>query len=346
MQRHHLLLLALPFLLAACGAGFDAPTTFTVPGTSPSSNPATSPAPDGGATNPGAAPVDAGAAATPQTNASESGIFPPDSYWNTRIDSAAVDPNSDAYIASMGANGSLVASWDESGNGLPYVEVAPDQQKVPVSFWGFPNESDQGPYPIPWNAPVQPGTDGHVLVVDRGNGWLYELFQASRNSDGSWQASNGAKWNLRADPWRPLRWTSADAAGMPVFPGVVRYDEVQSGWIPHALRFAVNWSQKGFVWPANHAAGSCAVGSNCPPMGLRVRLKQSVDISGFSSRMQVILTALKQYGMFVADNTGSNDSWWLAGAPDPGWSDQELLTLGALHGRDFEVVANGDIQPQ
>lgn len=346
MERHHLLCLALPFLLAACGAGFDAPNTFGLPNSSPSASPTTSPAPDAGATNPASAPVDAGAPAAPQASAFENGIFPPEAYWNTRIDNAPVDPNSDAYIASMGANGKLVASWDESGNGLPYVEVAADQQKVGVSFWGFADESDPGPYPIPWNAPVQPGSDGHVLVVDRANGWLYELFQASRNSDGSWTASNGAKWNLRKDPWRPLRWTSADAAGMPVFPGIVRYDEVESGWISHALRFAVNWSQKGFVWPANHAAGTCAFGSNCPPMGLRVRLKQSVDISGFSTRMQVILTALKQYGMFVADNTGSNDSWWLAGAPDPGWSDGELLTLGSLHGSDFEVVAHGDIQPQ
>ena len=273
-------------------------------------------------------------------------IFPADSPWNTRIDDAPVDPNSDAYIASMGANGKLVASWDEAGDGLPYVEVPGDQKKVAVSFWGFPDESDPGPYPIPWSAPVQIGSDGHVLVVDRDNGWLYELFKASRNADGSWQASNGARWNLRTGAQRPLRWTSADAAGMPVFPGLVRYDEVSSGWISHALRFAVNWSQRGFVSPARHAAGTCALGSNCPPMGLRVRLKKSVDISGFSWRMRVILLALQQYGMFVADNTGTNDSWWLAGAPEGGWSDEELLTLGAIRGSDFEVVAHGDLQPQ
>ena len=182
----------------------------------------------------------------------------------------------------MGANGKLVASWDEEGHGLPYVEVPEGQMKVPVSFWGFPKESDPGPYPIPWNAPVQIGSDAHVLVVDRANGWLYELFQASRNSDGSWQASNGAKWNLRTNDHRPLRWTSADAAGMPVFPGIVRHNEVEAGSIGHALRFAVNRSQRGFVSPASHAAGTCDVGSNCPPMGLRVRLKKSVDISGFA----------------------------------------------------------------
>jgi hypothetical protein len=347
MKRHLPVLTALPLavLLAACNAGSDAPTTFVVPNHDPA-DPVTPSAPDAGA--PGTGSVDAGTGASTESAAppAGNGIFPPDSYWNTRIDDAPVDPHSDAYIASMGANGKLVASWDEEGNGLPYVEVPDDQQKVPVSFWGFPNESDPGPYPIPWNAPVQVGTDGHVLVVDRGNGWLYELFRASRSSDGSWQASNGAKWNLHTNDRRPLRWTSADAAGMPVFPGIVRYDEVEAGWIGHALRFAVNRSQQGFVWPASHAAGTCDLGSDCPPMGLRVRLKKSVDISGFSERMQVILRALQQFGMFVADNTGSDESWWLAGAPDPHWSDEENLTLGALHGSDFEVVAHGDIQPQ
>jgi hypothetical protein len=133
---------------------------------------------------------------------------------------------------------------------------------------------------------------------------------------------------------------------MAIFPGLVRYDEVQSGWIPHALRFAVNRTQRGFVWPAGHAAGTCALGSDCPPMGLRLRLKKSVDISRFSPRMQVILRALQQFGMFVADNTGTDDSWWLSGAPSPGWSDEEDLTLETIHGSDFEVVAHGDIQPQ
>ena len=347
MRRHLVFVPSLCLLLAACGVGADAPTFFPVPNGGPA-DPVAPQAADGGPTSPdsGTPAVDAGTTSQPEAATPGNGIFPPDNPWNTRIDDAPVDPNSDAYIASMGANGSLVASWDEAGNGLPYVEVPADQQKVQVSFWGFPNESDPGPYPIPWNAPVQPGADGHVLVVDRGNGWLYELFQASRNSDGSWQASNGAKWNLRTDDRRPLRWTSADAAGMAVFPGLVRYDEVQAGWISHALRFAVNRSQRGFVFPANHAAGTCDLGSDCPPMGLRLRLKSSVDISGFSPRMQVILRALQQFGMFVADNTGSGQSWWLAGAPHPGWSDEENLTLGAIHGSDFEVVAHGDIQPQ
>jgi hypothetical protein len=246
----------------------------------------------------------------------------------------------------MGADDPLVASWDNEGHGLPYVEIPKGQGGVAIHFWGYPKESDPGPYPIPWDAPRDLGSDKHVIVVDRGNGWLYELFGASRNSDGSWQASNGAKWDLRINDRRPDRWTSADAAGMPIFPGIVRYDEATAGWIGHALRFAVSKSQRGYVWPASHAAGTCALGTDCPPMGLRVRLKKSVDISRFSKRMQTVLRALQLYGMFVADNTGSSTSWWLSGAPDPRWSNEESRSLSVLKGRDFEVVAHGDIQPQ
>jgi len=327
-------------VLPACGAGLDP--------TNPMVGRNEGLEPTGGGTPPPAVPADGGTAdagASAPAAANPSGIFPPDNPWNTRIDGEPVDPNSDAYIASMGANDPLVASWDAEGNGLPYVEVGPNQAKVGMLFWGFPDESDPGPYPVPWNAPVDWSSDHHVLVVDRANGWLYELFKASRNSDGSWDASNGARWNLRTGARRPDGWTSADAAGMPIFPGLVRYDEVSAGWIGHALRFAVNRSQRGYVWPANHAAGSCDLGSDCPPMGLRVRLKKSVDISGFSPRMEVILRALQQYGMFVADNSGGT-SWWVAGAPDSRWSDEENLTLGSLHGRDFEVVQAGAIQPQ
>jgi len=272
-------------------------------------------------------------------------IFPASSPWNTRIDGDPVDPNSDAYIADMGADDPLTAAWDAEGDGIPYIEVGSDQQMVPISYWGYPKESDPGPFPIPWNAPVDPSLDHHVIVVDRERGFLYELFQASRNSDGSWDASNGAKWNLWSDASRPLRWTSADAAGLPIFPGLVRWSEVDSGWIGHALRFVVGHSQKGFVYPATHAAGTCAYGSNCPPMGLRVRLKWSVDISGFSPRMQVVLRALKEYGMFVADN-GGGTSFWLSGAPDPRFSDAETRSHRAITGRDFEVVQHGPISPQ
>jgi hypothetical protein len=272
-------------------------------------------------------------------------IFPPDSPWNTRIDDAPVDPNSDAYIAEMGADDPLTAAWDADGNGIPYVEVDADQPMVRISYWGWPNESDPGPFPIPWSAQPDPSLDRHVIVVDRERGFLYELFKGSRNSDGSWSAANGAKWDLHYNDSRPLRWTSADAAGLPIFPGLVRWNEVDSGWIGHALRFVVGHSQKGFVYPATHAAGSCSLGSDCPPMGLRVRLKKDVDISGFSWRMQVILRALKQYGMFVADN-GGGTSFWLSGAPDSRFSNSETRSLGAIKGRDFEVVKHGPISPQ
>ena len=349
MRRHlPILTTALLLSLPACDGGpdlsdgtFPRNGGFQPPGTGGGPTTPPSPATDAGTADAG--PADAGIA--PAAGEGQSGIFPPDSWWNTRIDDAPVDPRSDSYIASMGADDPLVASWDAEGDGLPYIEVKHDQAKVPVHYWGFPKESDPGPFPIPWDAPIDRSSDHHVLVVDRANGWLYELFGASRNADGSWEASNGAKWNLRTNGRRPDRWTSADAAGMAIFPGVVRWDEVEAGWIGHALRFAVNRTQRGFVWPASHAAGSCALGSECPPMGLRVRLKKSVDISRFSPRMRVVLRALQQYGMFVADNSGET-SWWVAGAPDPRWSDEEALTIGALHGRDFEVVAHGEIQPQ
>jgi len=245
----------------------------------------------------------------------------------------------------MGADLPLIAAWDAEGDGIPFVEVNRSQAMVGVSYWGFPDESDPGPFPIPWNAQPDPSGDRHVIVVDRQRGFLYELFQGSRNPDGSWSASNGARWNLWSNAVRPLGWTSADAAGLPIFPGLVRWDEVDSGWIGHALRFVVGQSQQGFVWPARHAAGVCPLGSDCPPMGLRVRLKQSVDISGFSWRMQVILQALKDYGMFVADN-GGGTSWWLSGAPDPRFSDADTRSLSQITGKDFEVVQHGAITPE
>ena len=261
------------------------------------------------------------------------------------MDGDPVDPASDAYIAEMGADDPLVAAWDAEGDGIPYVEVGKDQPMVHVSYWGYPHESDPGPFPIPTTAQPDPSLDRHVIVVDRERGFLYELFQGGPKPDGSWSASNGARWNLRSNDSRPLRWTSADAAGLPMFPGLVRWDEVDSGTIAHALRFIVGHSQRGFVWPATHAAGTCPTGSSCPPMGLRVRLKKDVDISGFSWRMQVILQALKRYGMIVADN-GGGTSWWLSGAPDPRFSDQETRSLMRIRGRDFEVVKHGPISAQ
>ncbi len=335
-------------LVAACSgeAGFVTTTGApALPGRDPSPTPSSDggvPTQDGGAG--GVTATDAGASTAP-AQPQLAPIFPPDNPWNTRVDGQPVDPNSDAYIADMGADDPLIAAWDRYGDGLPYVEVDAGQPMVKLTFWGYANESDPGPYPIPWSAPVDPTSDRHVIVVDRHRGFLYELYQAVRNSDGSWQASNGAKFNLWTNDLRPLRWASADAAGLPIFPGLVRWDEVDSGYIRHALRFVVGHSQKGFVSPARHASGTCATGSSCPPMGLRVRLKSSVDISGFGWRMRTILAALKQYGMIVADN-GGGTSWWLSGAPDPRFLDSDLLSLGRIHGRDFEVVKHGPITPQ
>ena len=345
-------------VLVACTGGV-AVTDATAPtATRPTDRPAPD-ARDGGAgpipgRTPQDADPDAGPAPKPPAPAppppappppEKASIFPPDSPWNTRIDGEPLDPNSDAYIAEMGADDPLTAAWDADGNGLPYIEVGADQPMVHISYWGYPRESDPGPFPIPWDARPDPSADKHVIVVDRERGFLYELFQGSRNADGSWSASNGAKWNLRSNHSRPLRWTSADAAGLPIFPGLVRWDEVDSGYIGHALRFVVGHSQKGFVWPATHAAGTCPTWSDCPPMGLRVRLKKDVNISGFTWRMRVILRALKEYGMFVADN-GGGTSFWLSGAPDSRFSNEEALTLRQIKGRDFEVVKSGAITPQ
>jgi hypothetical protein len=274
-----------------------------------------------------------------------SGIFPDSNPWNTDISGSPLDPKSDQYIASIGATGGLKADWSSvaGGNyGIPYVEVPADQKLVPVSFVDYEDESDPGPYPIPDNAPIEDGGDAHVIVVDRGNGWLYELYQGEKVS-GGWQAANGAKWNLRSNNGRPPGWTSADAAGLPIFPGLARFDEVAAGEIKHALRFTVSRSQRGYVGPASHAAGSCALNSECPPMGLRLRLKASVDISGYPQQVRVVLTALKKYGMIVADN-GSN--WYISGAPAAGWIDDDLQKIRGIKGSDFEVVQSGAITAQ
>lgn len=268
------------------------------------------------------------------------GIFPADNAWNTDISRAEVDPDSGRYLSSIGLTVGLHADFG-AGFGIPYVVIPSGTAPVPVVFEMFADESEPGPYPLPLNAPIEDG-DGHVIGVDRTNGFLYELALA-RVVGGTWHAANGAKWNLRSNASRPQRWTSADAAGLPIFAGLVRYDEaVEQQRIAHALRFTVKPTQKGYIAPASHASGSCAVNSDCPPMGLRVRLKASFDISSFPATVQVILKALKQYGMIVADN-GSN--WYISGAPDPRWNNSELATLSRVKGQDFEVIRHNSIQP-
>jgi hypothetical protein len=248
-----------------------------------------------------------------------------------------VDPQSDRLIARIGADVPLFPDFG-SNYGKPYVVVPGTQPRVPVVF-EFPQQSDPGPYPLPPDAPVEPDDDRHVLVIDRDAWMLYELYDARRQGDG-WAAFAGAVFDLGSNRRRPDGWTSADAAGLPIFPGLARYDEVhERGAIRHALRFTVAETRRAYVAPATHYA-SQRRDPDLPPMGMRVRLKTGYDIAGFPPPARVILTALKRYGMFVADH---GSSWYLHGAPDPRWDNRALRTLMRLRGGDFEVVRMGKV---
>ncbi len=273
-------------------------------------------------------------------------VFPADNPWNQDISALSVDPNSSKLIASMGAATALHpdfgTAWEGVPNGIPYVVVSGSQRRVPITF-DYVDESDPGPYPVPLDAPIEGGPNGdgdrHVIVIDRDNWKLYELFSAYPTK-GGWKAVGGAVFDLKTNAVRPVGWTSADAAGLPVFPGLVRYDEVHElKEITHALRFTAARTRRGYVFPASHFASNDP-NPNLPPMGMRVRLKASFDIAKFSPAMQVILRALKKYGMILADN-GSN--WYLSGAPDPRWNDNDLRTLKSIKGSDFEVVKMGTV---
>lgn len=277
-------------------------------------------------------------------NASLNGrrLFPDDNPWNTPIDQEPVDPLSDSIINAIGVNDSLHpdfgANWDGGPFGIPYVVVGRHQPMVPMDFFDYGDESDPGPYPVPPNAPIEGGSgsngDRHVLVLDRDNWRLYETFNSYYVGPG-WSASNGAVFDLNSNALRQDGWTSADAAGLPILPGLVSYDEVASGAITHALRFTVQNTRQAYVWPARHFA-SDSTNPAYPPMGQRFRLKASFDISPFSASNRVILTALKRYGMMIADN---GSSWFLSGAPDPRWDDDDLHQLQTrVHGSDFEAV--------
>jgi hypothetical protein len=270
-------------------------------------------------------------------------LFPPDNPWNQDISQAPVDANSAALIASIGLDRGLHPDfgtiWNGAPIGIPYVVVDASQPKVPVSF-RYADESDPGPYPIPPEAPIEGGPDAdgdrHVLIIDRDIQLLYELYAAyPENGGSSWQAGSGAIFDLQSNDLRPERWTSADAAGLPILPGLVRYDEVvEQGAIAHALRFTCRRTRRAFVPPARHFASRLR-DPGLPPMGMRVRLRADFPVDPFPAAVQVILTALKSYGMFVADN-GSD--WFISGAPDPRWNDDELSSLRGVMGRDFEVV--------
>jgi len=275
-------------------------------------------------------------------------FFPADNPWNADVSAMPVDSNSNTLIASCGASSPLHPDFGTvyagAPNGIPYVVVHGTQPLVPVSF-NYASESDPGPYPIPPYAPIEGGPSGtgdrHVLIVDIDHWKLYEMFAAVPVSGGaSWTAGSGALFNLASDSLRPAGWTSADAAGLPILPGLVRYDEVAlHGAISHALRFTCPTTRHAYVAPARHYASSDTSSSE-PPMGMRVRLKASVNITGFPAHVQVILRALQKYGMFLADN---GSPFFVSGAPDPRWSDTELHAMTSLHGSDFEVVRMGPL---
>lgn len=276
--------------------------------------------------------------------------FTSTSLWNTDISTAPVDANSANYINFIGSTVTLhpdfgAGTYHNQTIGIPYQVVAGTQAKVGVTLVAYPDESDPGPEPIPSNALIEgypkPSKSGdrHVLVLEKDGCWLYELFHAALSNAGTWSADSAAIWDMTINEQRPYTWTSADAAGLPVFAGLVRYDEVAAGAINHALRFTVPTSQRAFVLPATHWA-STNTSTSAPPMGLRIRLKASFDISGYPADDQVILTAMKKYGMILADN---GSAIFISGAPDNRWNNNDLNLLKAITASNFEVVQTGTI---
>ncbi len=269
-------------------------------------------------------------------------MFPPDNHWNERVDGLPVHERSGAIIQSIGVDRTVHPDfgsglYEGRRIGIPYKVVPRGQRKVRVRF-EYAGESDRGPYPIPRNPPIEGGSDRHILLVQRGTCRLYELFAAER-AGRTWTAGSGAIFNLRSNRLRPSGWTSADAAGLPILPGLARYDEVRRGAIRHALRFTVQRTRRSFIYPARHFASSLADAS-LPAMGERLRLKSGVDASTFPRQSRVIVRALKRYGMLLADN---GSSIYVSGAPSPGWNDDDLRSLRRLRGSDFEVVDTSGI---
>jgi hypothetical protein len=261
-------------------------------------------------------------------------VFPATNAWNQRVDRAPVHPNSAAIVRSIGLDRPFHPDFG-TRYGIPFRVVPRTQRRVPVSF-EYASESDRGPYPIPPDAPVEGGSDRHVLVVQRGTCRLYELFAAQRLDGGRrWRAGSGAIFDLRSNRLRPRGWTSADAAGLPILPGLARYDEVRRGVIRHALRFTAPRTRRAFVFPARHFASSLT-DPDLPAMGQRLRLRASVDPRRFGRQARVVVRALQRYGMLLADN---GSPWFVTGAPHPRWDDEDLDTLKRLRGSDFEVVS-------
>ena len=277
-------------------------------------------------------------------------VFPADNPWNQRVDSLPVRADSANYIAAIQNDGRNNGGpnlhldfYSDPTVGIPVEVVPANQPLVPITYTAYGNESDPGPFPIPPNAAMEGNGagDSHVLVVRQGECVLYELYYAHPDGHGGWTAQSGARWPLNSNALRPLHWTSADAAGLPIMPGLARYEEVAAGHIDHALRFTVTQTQNGFILPATHAASTGGAGAYSPPMGMRLRLKASFDRSGFDGQARVILDALAKYGMIVADN-GSN--WYISGKNDGRWSDPDLHRIYGISGDNFEVVDTGPIQ--
>jgi hypothetical protein len=275
-------------------------------------------------------------------------VFPKTNVWNRRVDHLPVAAGSDAIIASIGTGTGLHADFgsgllEGAPIGIPVTVVGRHQAKSRVSFQ-YADESDRGPYPIPRNVKIEGGRssrgDRHAIVVDRDTCRLYELYALYPRARG-WRAGSGAIWSLRSNHLRPAGWTSADAAGLPILPGLARYDEVRRGVIDHALRFTVSRTRRAYVYPARHYASSLT-DPDLPPMGMRVRLKASFDVRGFPRQARIVLVALKRYGMLVADN-GAN--WYVGGAPSRGWSNDQLHTLGRVTGSEFEAVDTSKLRP-
>ncbi len=285
----------------------------------------------------------------PADNATAAGVpvggcelFPSNNYWYADVSDLPVHPRSAQYVASTGLSRTVHADfgsglWEGAPIGIPFVSVGAGQPEVPIAF-DYDGESDPGPYPIPPGVPIEGGAssdgDRHVIVVDSGDCRLYEVFAAYPSGSGGWDAGSGAVWDLRSNALRPDGWTSADAAGLPILPALVRYDEVAAGHIDHALRLTVPRTQRAYVWPARHFASS-STDPNLPPMGAWVRLRSDIDISGFPPQARVILEALKEHGAIVADN---GSSWYLTGAPDDRWDNDDLHRLGDIDGSMFEFV--------
>jgi hypothetical protein len=286
-----------------------------------------------------AAPADA----APLPGAPECRLFPRTNVWNKRVDRLPLAANSRAIVNAIGAGLNVHAdfgsgTWDGGPIGIPFRVVGAAQPRVGVRL-EYADESDPGPYPIPADVPIEggPQSDGdrHALLVDRSTCRLYELFALyPRQGEPPWSAGSGAIWDLRLNGLRPRGWTSADAAGLPILPGLARYDEVARGVIDHALRFTVRRSRRAYVYPARHYASSDP-SPDLPPMGLRLRLRANFPAAGFPPQARVILRALKRYGMIVADN---GSSWFISGAPDPRWDNDQLRSLHRVKGSDFRVV--------